>query len=145
MKLLFILLISFNCSAQYGALKQHKVSLAFTALQGFADGFRDASMFGRVKYGRWYNSSLDSYKLKYKNGDYTQGAAYFGSTSVFVMFTDAPHAANSLSHISGEFAKVYMPNMEGTTFWQKFKVVMLYSIVRGICHNIINDQVFKRR
>lgn len=146
MKLLFIMLISFSVQAQYKIkFKEHKVSLAFTALQGLADGFRDASMFGRVKSGRWYNSSLDSWKLKYKNEDYTQGAAYMGSTTVFVMFSDAPHFSNMVSNLSGEMAKVYMPNMQGSTFWQKFKTVLIYSAVKGAAHNLVYGYIYKRK
>ena len=146
MKTLFCILITLNSFAQQYSFKpqQHKVSLAFTALQGLADGFRDASMFGRVK-GRWYNGSFDSWKLKYKNEDYTQGAAYLGSTSLFVMFSDAPHFSNMITNISGEMAKVYMPNMQGSTFWQKLKTVVVYSAVRSAAHNLVYGGIFKRK
>ena len=144
--LILLLLISCRGYSQYSfKLKEHKVSMGFTVMQGLADGFRDASMFGRVKWGRWYNESLDSWKMKYKNEDYTQGALYPGSTSLFVGISDAPHGANSVSHFSGEMAKVYMPNMTGATFWQKFKTVLIYSAVRSIPHNIVNDIIFKRK
>ena len=150
MKLLIILLISCKGYSQnlpqYNfKIQQHKISLAFTALQGLSDGFRDASMFGRVKGGRWYNESLDSWKLKYKNEDYTQGAAYPGSTSFFVGLSDAPHFSNSVSHVAGEMSKVYMPDMTGTTFWQKLKTAVIYTTVRSAAHNIIYGAIFKRK
>lgn len=129
--------------AQY--IKQHKVSFAFTALNGLADGFRDASMFGRIKNsGQWYNG-LESWKLKYKNGDPNQGAAYLGSTTVFVMFTDAAHFSNAISNISGEMAKVYMPDMTQTTFWYKLKTVVVYTAIRSAAHNLIYGAIYKPR
>ena len=150
MKTLIILLL-ITCKGYSQALpqynfkiKEHKVSLAFTMLQGLSDGFRDASMFGRVE-GRWFNGSLDSWKLKYKNQDYTQGAAYPGSTTFFVMLSDAPHFSNMISNVSGEMAKVYMPNMTGSTFWQKLKTVAIYSAVRSAGHNIMYGRIFKRK
>jgi hypothetical protein len=107
--LLFFTLSTLTVRAQY-KLQQHKYSLGFTLLQGLSDGLRDASMFGRVKGGRWFNEDLHSWQLKYRDGDYTKGAAFSGSTGIFVGLSDCPHAANSLSHISDDLAKVYMPN-----------------------------------
>lgn len=147
MKKILILIISLNSVLQSNAqnFKQHKISLGFTALQGLTDGFRDASLFGRIKNaGQWYNG-MESWKLKYKNQDPQQGAAFFGSTTVFVMFTDAPHLSNSISHMSGEMAKVYMPDMTNKNFWQKFKTVLVYCTVRSAAHNFVYGFVFKKR
>lgn len=145
MKLLLIFLfISLQSQAQYKIkFTEYKTSLAFTALQGLSDGFRDASIFGRMRNdGQWLNG-IDSWKNKYKNGDPAQGARFFGSTNVFVFTTDAPHAANMVSNLSGECAKVTMPNMQGATKWQKVKTVVIYSLVRSAAHNLIFGFVYK--
>ena len=149
MKTLIVLLL-FTCKGysqvlpQYNfKIKEHKVSLAFTMLQGLSDGFRDASIFGRMRdKGQWWNG-VDSWRNKYNNNDPLQGAKFFGSTNVFVFTTDAPHAANMVSNLSGEMAKVYMPNMAGSTFWQKFKTVVIYSTIRSAGHNLIYGVLFK--
>ena len=117
--------------------------MGFTVLQGLSDGFRDASMFGRIKgSGSWYNG-LTSWKLKYKNGDYRQGEAFLGSTTIFVSFTDAPHFSNSISNFSGEMAKVCMPDMTNKTLWGKMKTVLVYSVVRSAAHNLVYGVIFK--
>ena len=147
MKTILLLLITLNSYAQQYSFKpqQHKVSLAFTALQGLSDGFRDASIFGRMREkGQWFNG-IDSWQNKYKNGDPLQGAKFFGSTNIFVFTTDAPHFSNMVSNISGEMAKVYMPNMQGSTFWQKLKTVVVYSAVRSAAHNLVYNGIFKRK
>lgn len=150
MKTILLLIISLNTYSQQTLnyqfkIKEHTTSLVLTAIKGSFDGLRDASMFGRVKGDRWFNESLDSWKLKYKNQDYTKGAAYFGSTSIFVAFSDLPHASNTASHIAGDMAMVYMPNMTRATFWQKLKTAAIYGLVRETFHNVVNDFVFKRR
>lgn len=151
MKLLPILLfisLSTNAQNKYKPIfdfkiKEHKVSLAFTMLQGLSDGLRDASIFGRMRdKGQWWNG-VDSWKNKYENNDPLQGAKFFGSTNMFVFTTDAPHAANMISNLSGEMAKVYMPNMAGSTFWQKLKTVVVYSTIRSAGHNLIYGVLFK--
>jgi hypothetical protein len=145
MKHIFFLLLTaatLTANAQY-KFTQHKTSLGFTLIQGLSDGLRDASMFGRVNYGSWWNSDLKSWQLKYKDQDYTKGAAFPGSTSLFVAFTDAPHASNMVSNISGELAKVYMPNLTGLNFWQKMGVTVAYTLVRSAGHNLIYGVIFK--
>ena len=143
--LILIIILSSTLLGAAQNIKQHKVSLGFTALQGLTDGLRDASLFGRIKNaGQWYNG-MESWKLKYKNEDPAQGPAYFGSTTVFVMFTDLPHLSNSVSHLSGEMAKVYMPDMTNKNFWQKFKTVLVYCTVRSAAHNFVYGFVFKKR
>jgi hypothetical protein len=69
--LLFCTLSTLTVRAQYKYVKfsAHKTSLGFTLIQGLSDGLRDASMFGRVKGGRWFNEDLHSWQLKYKDGD----------------------------------------------------------------------------
>jgi hypothetical protein len=143
--LLFCTLSTLTVRAQYKYVKfsAHKTSLGFTLIQGLSDGLRDASMFGRVKGGRWFNEDLHSWQLKYKDGDYTKGAAFPGSTGILVGLSDCPHAANSLSHISDDLAKVYMPNLTGLNFWQKMGVTVVYSFVRSAGHNLIYGIVFK--
>lgn len=123
-------------------LHDHLPSLSFTAINGAADGLRDAALFGRTKHlGPWWD--LSSWQRKYKNGDPAQGPAFFGSTTIFVAITDAPHAANMVSNITGELAKVYSPDMTKTTFIYKLKVALINTVVRSAFHNIVYGIIFK--
>lgn len=123
-------------------MRENKTSLIFNFISGMSDGLRDASLFGRTKWSSWSDGTT-SWKNKYENGDATQGPAFFGSTTFAVMFTDMPHAANTLTHLSDAYSKVYMPNMAGTTFWQKTKVVVIYVACKAIGHNLIYGAIFK--
>src|SRR4051812_27237054 len=62
------------------SVKQYLPSAGFTFLAGIADGVRDASLFYHIKNGGFFDGR-SSGNNKYKNGDYKQGPAYFGSTS----------------------------------------------------------------
>lgn len=171
--IIFLLLISFNVQAQsstdttfrfndlikieshkgnrlvdfrYFKLRDHKISLALTFVSGITDGIRDASMFGRIQNGStWWNSDLKSWTLKYKEGDYRQGPAYFGSTTFSVFTSDAPHFFNSMSMNTNELAKVFMPDMTGLKTWQKIVVFGIYKSVKTIAHNIPYGMIFKQR
>ena len=47
----------------------------------------DESIFNKNK---WFNTAI-SWNNKYKNGNKSEGSKFFGSTTIFVMFTDAWH------------------------------------------------------
>jgi hypothetical protein len=126
-------------------LKEHKQSLIFTFLAGAADGTRDASMFGHIQGGSWVNSDLQSWRNKYKNGNPAEGAAFFGSTNIFVTFTDLPHAANFFSNSLDAASKVFMPNNTHTSKWGKVGLIVLYKLVQIAGHNLMYDVVFKDR
>ncbi|MCY7293616.1 MAG: hypothetical protein LH615_15670 [Ferruginibacter sp.] len=143
-----MLFISVEVNAQkpfHFNLKEHKHSLILTFLGGSADGIRDASMFGNIRGGRWVNGDLQSWKNKYKNGNPREGAAFFGSTNVFVAFTDLPHAANFFSNNLDAASKVFMPNNTNTTKWQKVGLMVLYKFVQVTGHNLMYNVVFKDR
>lgn len=143
MKLItLLLLLNFNAQAQF---KAYRTSLALTALQGLGDGFRDASLFGRMRdKGQWWNG-IDSWQNKWRNGDPAQGEKFLLSSSVFAFTTDAAHFTNMVSNMAGECAKVTMPNMTGLNNWQKIKYVFVYSMVRSAAHNLVFGVVYRQR
>lgn len=126
-------------------LKEHKQSLILTFLGGSADGIRDASMFGHINGGRWVNGDLQAWRNKYKNGNPQEGAAFFGSTNVFVTFTDLPHTANFISNSLDAASKVFMPCTTNTSKWGKIGLIVLYKLVQVAGHNLMYDVVFKDR
>ena len=145
MKLLLMLcLFTYSASAQTFKLKEHKTALALTFTSGLFDGVRDASMFGRMdNMGKFF--WRHSWKNKYKNGNVSQGPAFFGSTTAFVMFTDAPHAANSVGSILDGVALTYVPPMKYKTFGKRLLVAGAYILAKNIGHNLIYSVVFKQR
>lgn len=71
-------------------LKQYAPSAALVFASGIFKELRDASIFYRFKTDNFFDGR-NSWKLKYKNGDYKQGPAYFGSTSFLAWSTDNVH------------------------------------------------------
>lgn len=151
MKLLILFASLFIITTLYGQksfnfkLKEHKTSLILTFLAGSADGIRDASMFGHINGGRWVNGDLQAWRNKYKNGNPSDGAAFFGSTNVFVTFTDLPHTSNFLSNSLEAASKVFMPCTNNTSKWGKVGLIVLYKLVQVAGHNLMYDVVFKDR
>ena len=144
----FFALTSMKLAAQNFSkfsFKEHKTSAVLTFLGGAFDGVRDASMFGHVKGGTWVNSNLQAWRSKYKNGNPGDGPAFFGSTSVFVTFTDLPHTANFVSNSLDAASKVFMPNMNFKNKWQKVGVIVFYKLVQMAGHNLMYDVIFKDR
>jgi hypothetical protein len=126
-------------------LKEHKQSLILTFLAGAADGTRDAAMFGHISGGSWVNGNLKSWQNKYKNGNPAEGPAFFGSTNIFVTFTDLPHTANFFSNSLDAASKVFMPNNTPSSKWGKVGLIVLYKLVQIAGHNLMYDVVFKDR
>ena len=68
------------------------ISVITAILAGFSKAICDLSEEGKLKFYRksyWIKSI--SWDNKYKDNDPKKGAKFLGSTSVFVMFTDAWH------------------------------------------------------
>ena len=78
----------------------------------------------------YFNPTV-SWKNKYKDGDYTKGAKFFGSTTFFVMFTDFWHLSNFLMTISFILSLTlnvyYIPYF--STIVDSILIYVLYGIV----------------
>ena len=82
------------------------VALIITAvllsiISGFSKAICDLSEEGKLKFYKktFWIKALSS-NNKYKNNDPKQGAKFLGSTTIFVMFTDAWHLFGFLQRIS---------------------------------------------
>jgi len=106
-------------------------------LAGAAKGFNETLQFHWKEFRRqfpgakaqWFNPTL-SWKNKYKNGDPEAGAKFFGSTSVFIMFTDQYHLNNFIIRASWGTALVIKIG-EGK---KPFKHYLLDFLYYGLCH-----------
>jgi hypothetical protein len=104
--LLPLLLLSFPSHSQ--KLKDYLPAAGFIFAGGMFEGTRDGALFHADGMGQWWNGKQSHFN-KYKNRDISQGPAFFGSTTVFVAVTDAPHAFNFLSDQTNSFSYVFMP------------------------------------
>ena len=77
------------------------LAVALAVLSGIAKAICDLSEEGKLKfYKKTFWLKEFSWVNKYKNNDPKQGAKFLGSTTIFVMFTDAWHLFGFLQRIS---------------------------------------------
>lgn len=106
-------------------------------LAGAAKGFNETLQFHWKEFRRqfpgaraqWFNPS-QSWRNKYRNGDPRAGAKFFGSTSVFIMFTDQYHLNNFINRAAWGTALVIKIG-EGK---KPFKQYLLDFLYYGLCH-----------
>lgn len=120
MKILLILLLPVLVQGQKYQYEQPKLkayapSIALTFLSGMADGTRDASIFYHIKNGGYFDGR-ESWRNKYRNGDYQQGPAYFGSTNILAWTTDGAHLMSTVGHTADAWAFVMKPNDNNRRF-----------------------------
>ena len=109
------------------------VILLLLMLAAFFNGVMDVlqfrysrSVFSDTKHGTYYNPRL-SWKNKWKDGDHIKGEAYPGSSTVFVLFTDAWHLAQFFMFTCFEVALLFLLYK-----LYKFKWYWLLSIFLGM-------------
>lgn len=86
-----------------GRIYIHAQHIANGAIKGYARGVNEITTHGWLNYKyrhpntnpMWSNPKVSALN-KYKNRDPQQGPAFFGSTTVFVMFTDKYHLNNTV-------------------------------------------------
>lgn len=76
------------------------------------------SVFNKLK---WFNPA-ESWRNKWKQGDKSKGEAFLGSSTIFVMFTDAWHLFGSIQRLMWIFAIVlYKPTIN---WWADGMILM---------------------
>jgi hypothetical protein len=81
----------------------------FNACMDVIDFHFDTSVFSKWTGNKWIDPSI-SWKNKWKNGDYTQGEKFLGSSTIFVFVTDLWHFLQFLMILAICFAiVVYHP------------------------------------
>lgn len=131
------------CNAQF-KVKEHIAPAALTFVAGMSDGVNQAlqfrySGFKRVfpkANDRWYDPSI-SWRNKYKNGDPSQGAKYFGSTTFFVGLTDAYHATRTVSNSFNAAAVVFSVSDNKKKWWVYLLEIGAYWIINRIGFSIV--------
>lgn len=134
----FIMLLPVLCSAQMYTRAQVK-NLAITGglfyLYGVSKGYSDVLSFRYQNFKTIHPNANDqfwnpdiSWTNKYKNGDPALGPAFFGSTTVFVWTTDAPHLIPSAGKVCLIGAVVLKIGEK-----KKFKQYAIESVYYSLC------------
>lgn len=140
-KILLITFLLISVSGFSQKFKDYLPSLGFIFLGGMFEGGRDGTLFHADNMGQWWNGKV-SHTNKYKNHDISQGPAFFGSTTVFVQFTDAPHTFNFLSDQSNSFAYVFMPYDPNRKFWHLTKKAFILNAIRQAGKSLVYYTLF---
>jgi len=83
-----------------------------SSINGKADKLSKLDIF-------WWRKSISS-NNKYKNRDKAQGEAFLGSTTIFVIFTDAWHLFDFIGDLSLAIAMIFIPD-----WWWIFIVFLI--------------------
>lgn len=122
--------------------KEYVPSLAFFAGAAGFKAFRDASLFYRIKNGGFFDGR-ESWKRKYKNGDYLQGPAFPLSTTVLVGFTDNVHFSPMMQGQCEAWGNVMMPYDPNKRFTHKLAIVGAKTGLEALVSFIVLDIIFK--
>lgn len=94
------------------------------------------SVFNKLK---WFNPA-ESWKNKWKDGDKSKGEAFLGSSTIFVMFTDAWHLFGSIQRLMWIFAIVlYKPTIN---WWADGMILMASHM---IVFHVLFTYAFRRK
>lgn len=114
------------CNAQKFKTKEHIAPIALMFLAGAADGLNQAISHNYAGFKKHFPNANDKYwspqlsfENKYKNRDREQGAAFPGSTGVFVFTTDGYHLTRFTE-------KLFISGAVGITFTHEKKNWKLY-------------------
>lgn len=136
------LLIPLKINAQQFNWRANTPSLAFTFVGGLSDGVRDASLFHFWDANNWWNGQ-ESWKNKYADYPNDMSSAYWGSKTILVWTTDAPHLFNMITHQMNSFAMAtYYPSPN-----RKFKHIVrdavIYNVTRQAGQTLMYGLILK--
>ncbi len=107
------------------------LALVFSIISGISKAILDLSSDGKFKNPKLNKDN--SWKNKYKNNDFKQGAKFFGSTTLFVALTDIWHLSGLIFRLS--FATVFLSIGILTTYsnWYWF-MLLCYPFSMSVFH-----------
>lgn len=124
MKTLFFLLLCGTLAAQTPT--QMLVSGGLMAVSGYAEGVRETLNYHYVDFKRVHPDANDqfwnpdqSWTNKYRNGDPSQGPAFWQSEHLLVGLTDGLHAMGTVRNTTATLSAVtYCWRTSGKDWWQ---------------------------
>lgn len=97
----------------------------------------------KVKLYQWLNPYY-SWKNKWKNGDKLQGERFLGSSTIFVLFTDAWHLFQSIQ-LNLFFVFAWFAYNPELTKLQNLYCFIVYRIIYGLWFTLLNDYVLIKK
>jgi len=124
--------------------REHVAPAVLVFVSGAFDGLNQALQFRYDGFKRvfpkandqWYNPAI-SWRNKYKNGDPSQGAKYFGSTSFLVGGTDAYHATRTVSNALNATAIVVKLNDGKKKWWVYVTEIAGYWFINRVGFSLV--------
>lgn len=122
------------------------IGLLLIAIAGFSDAIIDTilfhydiSKFKNPKFNQSFWNNTISWRNKYKNQDEKQGAKFIGSTTVFVMFTDAFHLFKFIRKIC-LFSSVAIISFVAENPLQLVFILFIYWIFFGLIFSLFFEE-----
>jgi hypothetical protein len=145
--IIFALFFSLPCTAQkwYAITKNDAVIIALGAVSGAADGVNQNLAHWRWGKGKAFWDVQTSWKNKYK--DFDNGnteAAFFGSKTIFVAFTDGYHLTRMIDR-STMVLSVGISAAELKQYKKKdrWKIVAKKALLSGITNRLAFNIIYK--
>jgi len=137
-------LLTLKCNAQ---IKKYIVPASLTFVSGMSDGLNQALQFRYSGFKRvfpkardqWYDPSI-SWRNKYKDGDPSKGAKFFGSTSFLVGTTDAYHATRTVSNSFNAAAIVFSVTDGKRKWWEYIVEALSYWTINRIGFSLVYNR-----
>ena len=127
------------------------VALIITAvllsiISGFSKAICDLSEEGKLKfYKKTFWLKELSWVNKYKNNDPKQGAKFLGSTTIFVMFTDAWHLFGFIMRVTFGISFIIVGYLAGeVSLYYLFGALINYIVFIGIFHIFHTYKILKK-
>jgi len=126
------------------------VALIITAvllsiISGFSKAICDLSEEGKLKfYKKTFWLKEFSWVNKYKNNDPKQGAKFLGSTTIFVMFTDAWHLFGFIERITLIASFTIVGFLISVSLYFLFGLLINYIIFISVFHIFYTYKILKK-
>jgi len=126
------------------------VALIITAvllsiISGFSKAICDLSEEGKLKfYKKTFWLKEFSWVNKYKNNDPKQGAKFLGSTTIFVMFTDAWHLFGFIERITLIASFTIVGYLISISLYFLFALLINYIIFISVFHIFYTYKILKK-
>jgi len=148
--LLIFLFTTVHCYGQKKGIFLIKSTAVF--LSGISDGFNQSLLFRYKTIKEKFNlddhfwNPDSSWRNKWKNGDYTQGEKFLGSSTIFVGFTDGYHMTRMIGQ--SLLGTAIVINLKEKKKWYKYlEEGCAYYLIHGIgfylMYNVIVGGYYK--